>query len=147
MSSELTTGTAAPAQAQTTERGRARSVATWAAVIGGIGWISKILIMWAQGGPDTESIPEALAFFTGLIGISVAGAAAAWVLASDAGKYLRILAVVVGFLVPMVVVGIYQTALGALLPDAGWFRDESIFLILGIIALALGARELLARRS
>lgn len=122
--------------------------ASIAALVGGIGWTGKILIMWGQGGPDTNSIPEAVAFFAGLLGVVAASGALGWILAGkDTVSRLRIGALVVGAIVPLLVVGAFQTALGAALPDAGWLRDEVVFLLLGVGALLFGGRTTLRPAS
>jgi hypothetical protein len=119
---------------------KAERIAWIAALVGGVGWCSKILIMLAQGGPVSDSIPENIAFFAGLFGVAIAGGAVGWLLTDRAGPLLRAGAVILGVITPLLVAGIIQAALGAALPDAGWFSEEVAFLVVGIAAILVGLR-------
>jgi hypothetical protein len=118
---------------------KAERVAIVAALIGGVGWVSKMIIMAARGGPDLEYIPESIAFFAGLLGTTIAAGAVAWMLAASLPTLLRVLAAILGAILPLAIVGVFQLVAGEAMPDAGWFLDEAVFLILGVIALSFAA--------
>ena len=112
----------------------ARRIARTAGFAGGIGWIAKIGIMAIQGGPDARSIPENVAFFLGLAGVLVAGAAAGIHLARARTRPYRVAAAVAGVLAVVLLVGAGQTLFTAL-PGNGWFQKEATFGLAGLVVL------------
>lgn len=112
----------------------ARTVGIVAALVGGIGWMAKIVVMAVQGGPDPDSIPESIAFFTGLLGVLVAAGAAGAHLARAASTLRRAGAAIAAVVAVVLVVGIGQWALTAL-PGEGWLQEEAIFGIAGLVAV------------
>jgi peptidoglycan/LPS O-acetylase OafA/YrhL len=118
-----------------------RKVVMIAAVVGGLGWIGKIVIMAVQGGPDPESLLEAIAFFSGLLGALVTAAAGGVYLARARPTLLRLLAAVGAVIVVAMIVGVGQAGLGAL-GDA-WIYEEAIFGLAGaaLIILAVAMRQ------
>jgi uncharacterized membrane protein YfcA len=121
-----------------------RSVAVVAGLIGGVGWSAKIVVMALQGGPDPDSIPEALAFFSGLLGVIVAAAAAGAYLARDRRPAWRIGAAIGAVLAVAAITGVGQAALGAL-PGDGWLQEEAIFGLIGVIAVIAATLALRGR--
>jgi hypothetical protein len=116
---------------------QAKQIAVVAGLIGGVGWIAKLVIMAIQGGPDLDSVPETIAFALGLVGVVVVGAAALGVhLARGRPTGVRVLAAVGGVLTAVLVTGLGQTALTAL-PGNSWVQEEAIFGVVGAVALAL----------
>jgi hypothetical protein len=115
----------------------ARTVAVVAGLLGGLGWMGKIVIMTAQGGPDLTSLPESIAFFTGLAGVLTAAAAAGVHMTRSKGGAVRALAAVAAVVATALVVGIGQAVLSAI-TGQGWVGEEAIFGLVGL-AFAVGA--------
>jgi hypothetical protein len=112
---------------------RARTVAIVAGLVGGIGWMGKIVVMAVQDGPDEDSLLEAIAFFLGLVGVVIAAAAIGAYLGRRASVGRRV-AYAVGAVVAVVaVVGLGQAGLTAL-PGDSWVQEEAIFGIAGLAA-------------
>lgn len=126
----------------------ARNIAIVAAIVGGLGWIAKIVVMALQGGPDSESVPEAAAFFTGLVGVMVAAGAAGAHVTRGASWWRRALAAVGAIVAVGVVGGLGQAGLTAL-PGDSWAQEEAIFGIAGLVSVlaALAALRLRDRPS
>jgi hypothetical protein len=122
-----------------------RKVIMVAAVVGGIGWIGKIVIMAVQGGPDLQSLLEATAFFSGLLGALVTAGAGGVYLTRGRSAFPRLLAAVGGVIVAAVILGVGQAVLGTL-GDA-WIYEEAIFGLAGValIIVAVGMRQPVAR--
>jgi hypothetical protein len=112
---------------------RARTVAIVAGLVGGIGWMGKIAVMAAQGGPDEDSGLEALAFFAGLGGVVIAAAAFGVYLGRRHSVARRVAYAVGAIIAVVVIVGLGQAGLSAL-PGDSWVREEAIFGITGLVA-------------
>lgn len=117
-------------------------VAVVAGLVGGVGWLAKIVIMALQGGPDLDSVPETVAFVTGLVGVLVGSAAVGAHLTRGRGWGWRILAAAAAVGVAVLVVGFGQELLTAL-PGDGWLQEEAIFGIVGLLAVVAAAVALL----
>ena len=128
-------------------RERARTIAIVAGFVGGLGWIGKMIVMAARGGPDPDSGPEAIAFFVGLVGVGVAAAATGTYLAPHGRSSMqRILAAAGGILAMGLVIAAAQAGLPALLGD-GWVQEEAIFGALGLFAVSAATVALRRRGS
>jgi hypothetical protein len=112
---------------------RARTVAIVAGLVGGIGWMGKIVVMAVQGGPDDDSLLEAIAFFTGLGGVVIAAAAVGAYLGRRASVGRRVVYAVGAVVAVVAIVGLAQAGLTAL-PGDSWVQEEAIFGIAGLVA-------------
>ncbi|MEX2322843.1 MAG: hypothetical protein WEA29_03625 [Acidimicrobiia bacterium] len=112
---------------------RARTVAIVAGLVGGIGWMGKIAVMAAQGGPDEDSLVEALAFFAGLGGVVIAAAAFGAYIGRRDSVGRRVVYAVGAVVAVAVIVGLGQAGLSAL-PGDSWVREEAVFGIAGLVA-------------
>jgi len=117
---------------------RARSVAVVAGIVGGVGWLAKMVVMWTQGGPDLDSVPETIAFLTGLVGVAVAAVATGVHLTRGRGVGARILGGIGVLVVVVLVVGGGQELLTAL-PGDSWVQAEAIFGLVGLVAVVTSA--------
>lgn len=125
---------------------RARMVVILAGLVGGIGWMSKMLIMAGQGGPDPDSVPESAAFFMGLIGVVVAAVAAGAYLARSKSSGWRLLAGLAAFLTVGLIISVGQAVLPAL-PGDSWVQEEAIFGIVGFLAVVVAATAIVRREG
>jgi pimeloyl-ACP methyl ester carboxylesterase len=112
---------------------RARTVAIVAGLVGGIGWMGKIVVMAVQDGPDEDSLLEALAFFAGLGGVVIAAAAVGAYLGRRASVGRRVVYAVGAVVAVVAIVGLGQAGLTAL-PGDSWVQEEAIFGIAGLVS-------------
>jgi hypothetical protein len=120
---------------------RARTVAVVSALVGGLGWLAKMVILTAQGGADPDSVPESIAFFLGMLGVLVALAATGAHLTRGRSPGLRALASLGTVLAGGLAVSAVQLALAALPGDA-WVQEEAVFGIAGLVAVVVATRTL-----
>lgn len=126
---------------------RSRTIAIWAGVIGGVGLLAKMVVMAIQGRPEPDtSVPESIAFFVGVIGLAVAASGTGAYLTRRRAALWRVLTAIAAIGVGVLVLGIGQTLLTAL-PGDSWWQEESIFGILGLVAIAAAAGTARLNRS
>lgn len=115
-----------------------RRIASIAAVVGGVGWLAKVALIWANNGENTDSGLVGIMYGIGLVGLFVALAAAGYTLVETAPVWLRaVVAVATPLLVLMVWVLLNQAIL-AVYPGDSWLRDELGILVAAVIAVLMG---------
>lgn len=112
----------------------ARKLAIVAALVGGAGWITKFIVLSAQGGPELNSAPENMAFFIGLVGVVIAASASGVHIERTKPVWRRVLAGIAGIVALALVISLGQWALPAMFGD-GWVPEEAIFGIVGLLAV------------
>jgi hypothetical protein len=114
-----------------------RRIASIAAVLGGIGWLAKVGLIWLGGG-DTDSGLVTILGVAGWALFALALAAAGYTLVEKAPVWLRaVVAVAMPLLVLMVWVLLDQ-GIKAVYPGESWLRDEVSVLVAAVIAIGLG---------
>ena len=123
-----------------------RRAAAVAAVVGGVGWLGKVALIWANGGQNTDRDLVGVLFAVGLVGVVVALGAAGYALVRTAPVWLR---AVVTVAVPVLVLMVWQMldqAIKAVYTDEGWLRDEVNIVLAALVALAGGVWGLVGRQ-
>jgi hypothetical protein len=124
-----------------------RRVASIAAVLGGLGWLVKVALIWAGGGEDADRGLVGVMFVAGLVCIVVALGAAGYTLVRTAPAWLR---AVVTVAVPALVLVVWQMldqAVKAVYTDEGWLRDELNVILAALVAVAAGVWALTLRQA
>ena len=112
-----------------------------AAVVGAAAWLTKFVVIWA--GAENENLHGTL-HVLGTVALLTALAIAAWTTTSSRGAGVRVLAVVGSWLLLFLVVGAVEESINAVV-DAGdgSVLEELVLLVIGLPALAVGARAAL----
>lgn len=117
-----------------TPRTAVRAVAV-AALVCGLAWVGKVLLIASNGGENTDTGLVAVGWGLGLLGLLATGAALGYLAARRFGKPAAVLAAVAGIPVAFVVMNVADTVAKAVYTEPGWFRDELSLLALGSICL------------
>lgn len=122
-------------------------VAAFAWLVGGAAWIVKILLIWENGGANTDEGVVGVAFIAGLAGLVVAGAAGGFALLRRWGVWAAAAGVPLGAVGTFVAVNLVDSLLEAIVPASGWFEEEVGIVGAALLALALGLTALSRRFS
>ena len=109
-----------------------------AALAGGVGWLVKVALIWANGGENTDSGLVGVMYVVGLVALVVSLGAAGYTLAEKAPVWLRAVVVVATPLLVMMVWVLLDQGIRAVYTTEGWFRDEVTVLLTAVVALLLG---------
>jgi len=123
-----------------------RRIASSAAVVGAVAWLTKVGMIWANGGANTDKGLVGVMFFVGLAGVVVALAAAGYTLVDTAPVWLRGIVVVATPVLVLIVWQLLDQAIKAVYTEEGWLRDEINIVLAAVLALGLGAWALTRRR-
>ncbi len=115
-----------------------RRIASTAAVVGGVGWLLKVFLIWGNGGENTDSGPVAYLYFVGWVALAVALGAAGYTLVERAPVWLRGVVAVATPLLVLMVWQLMDQAIKAVYPGSSWLRDELSVVVAGLLALVMG---------
>ena len=115
-----------------------RRIASVAAVVGGAAWLTKVALIWANGGENTDTGVVGVMYLVGLAGVVVALGAAGYTLVEKAPVWLRAVVVVATPLLVMMVWMVLDQGIKAVYTTQSWVRDEINIVLAAVVALALG---------
>ena len=127
----------------------ARKVTFTAGLVGGLGWLVKVALIWGNGGTNTDQGLVAVCYFVGVGGLIVAAAAAgAWLTASRP-VVVRVLTGIMGVVAIFLLFTIFDAVLSPLARDGHWFQEEVEIVATALVGLvlALAARPLRGQTS
>lgn len=117
---------------------RSSKIASFAALVGGVAWLVKVALIWANGGENTDGGPVAACYFLGLVVLAVALLAGGYTTVATAPAWLRLVVSVATVLLGWIIfTSIGSAAQGVYTADT-WLRDELGIMISALLAL-LGA--------
>lgn len=114
-----------------------RRIASIAAVLGGVGWLAKVFLIWLADG-DTDSGLVTLLTVLGWTAFAIALAAAGYTLVERAPVWLRGVVAVATPLLVLMVWQLLDQGIKAVYGGDSWFRDEVSVLVAAAIALVMG---------
>jgi hypothetical protein len=124
-----------------------RGVATVAWLVGGVAWLVKLTLIWANGGSNTGDGIVGVAFLAGAAALVIAGGASGFVLLRRWGRWVGVAGVPVGAAVTLVGFSLIDSVLQGIVPASGWFEEEVGILGTAVVALLLGLALVLRRGS
>jgi len=114
-----------------------RSVAAWAALVGGALWLAQGVVLIARGGVEPDPRIEAVTFSCGFVALVAAAGIASWVSSAAKSRAARAaLAVLAALSVPLAVF-LGQAAAFAL-PGSHWLESDAVVLVLALAAISCG---------
>ena len=121
-----------------------RSVAAWAALVGGALWLGQGVVLTARGGAEPDPRIEAVTFSCGFIALVAAAAMASWVSTATKSRSVRAALAVLAALSVPVAVFLGQAAAFAV-PGSHWLESDAIVLVIALVAIFCGIRWLRRR--
>jgi len=128
-------------------RSTAARVAEITALVCGVGWVGKILLIAASGGKNSDAGLVAVGWAVGFAGLLATGAALGYLAGRQLGKAAAVLAAVAGVPIAFTVMNVADGIAKAAVSGSGWFRDELSLLVLGSVCLLGGLLALRGRRA
>ena len=111
------------------------------AVAGGVAWLAKVAVIWANGGSNTSDGLVGALFSAGAVAIALAVVLRAWHAPAARRTTHRALAVVVALVVFVAAVDL-PILVGWRIFGRTWFAEEVGVLITAVVGLVLGIRWL-----
>ncbi len=124
-----------------------RRLAAVAWLVGGVAWLVKLTLIFANGGSNTDEGIVAVVFFAGVLALVVAGAASGFTLGRRWGTWAAVIGVPIGAAATLVGISAVDSVLKAIVPASGWYEDEVGILGAAVISLLLGLALLKRGRS
>jgi hypothetical protein len=115
-----------------------RRIASTAAVVGSVGWLTKVGLVWANGVEGNDPGLVAALDAAGFVGLGLALAAAGYTLVEKAPGWLRALVTVATPVLALMVWVLGDQAVRGLYTDDTWVRDELSVVAAALVALVLG---------
>jgi hypothetical protein len=115
--------------------------AAWLALLGGVIWLVKVLLIWQNGGTNTTGGVIGVLFVAGAVCISSAAAVLGWQLSSAFHPVWRIAALVVAVVAVVALVDL-PILLGWLVLGHTWLAEELGIVLTAIVAAVFGMRAL-----
>ena len=124
-----------------------RRIASTAAVVGGVAWLTKAGLVWANGvgGNDPDLVTALDA--AGFVGLGLALAGAGYTLVEQAPGWLRALVTVATPVLALMVWALGDQALRVLYTDDSWLRNELSAVVAAVLALVAGLWGFRRRRD
>ena len=116
----------------------ASKIASIAALIGGACWLTKVALIWANGGSNTDDGLVGVMFFVGLGFLVLALAAGGYALVATGPIWLR---GVVSVALPVMVSMVWQVIddlIKAIYTEENWLQGELNIILAALIAVSLG---------
>ena len=117
----------------------ARKVTFTAGLVGGLGWLVKVALIWGNGGTNTDQGLVAVFFFVGLGGLVVASVAAGVWLTANRPVMVRVLAGIVGLVAIWLLFTLLDAVLSPLVRDDHWFQQEVEIVVTALVGLVLAS--------
>jgi hypothetical protein len=114
-----------------------RSVAAWAALVGGALWLAQGIVLIARGGAEPDPRIEAVTFSCGFVALVAAAGIASWVRSAAKSRAVRAALAVLAALSVPVAVFLGQAAAFAL-PGSQWLESDAIVLVIALVAISCG---------
>ena len=114
-----------------------RRIASTAAVVGGVGWLLKVVLIWLGGGDIGGPLVAAMSVL-GLAALAIALSGGGYTLVERAPVWLRAVVTVATPLLVLMVWQLLDQAIKAVYPGDSWFRDELSTVVAAVAALGLG---------
>jgi hypothetical protein len=115
----------------------ARDAAVATGLVGGLAWLAKVGLIWANGGSNTDQGVVAVMYLLGLLGLAAASAAAGVALTAGRPVVLRVLGGAAGVIAFVVVFSVLDPVLSPLAAQDSWMRAEMQILGAAVLALLL----------
>ena len=112
------------------------------AVAGGLAWILKTVLIWANGGTNTTGGVVGILFVAGAALLAVAGGIRAWYLPRTLKVWPRVLAAAASLVVLVLMVDV-PILIGWQLFGGVWIAEEIGIVLTAVIALVMGVRWLM----
>ena len=114
---------------------------------GGVAWLVKLTLIFANGGTNTNEGFVGVAFLVGVLALVVAGAASGFTLLRRWGIWAGAIGVPIGAVATLAGFSVIDSVLQSIVPASGWFEEEVGILGTAAVALLLGLALLAKGRS